>query len=800
VDLAQNPAVKYISLDAVVQDADESPPGLLREDFNFGAVATHGNSTWPSGWSWSQQNWEEIGESDGPVAGDVAITSFMAGTEQGLRLQGAAKGLQGHVNLSYATNATLTFTYRRKDLISAADFVSVQVSADGGATWAELGQWAGPATDDEMQSATYDVSDFLVADFAVRLITSDAFAPDARLYVNFAQIEYGSQFASDEQVYEGALTHQLFLPLVSTSNTSEAITSKETASPTNMRPGFSGVYWRYTADDFTSASYSNNHGNVNWETNWIEDDVAGAGASTGNVNILGGELWLDDNPNTNTQPSLRREITFPTGVAQARLYFEFRTTSGVDTNDGVVVEISSNKGASYAILETFQNIKGTLSAWRDYDIKAFATADTIVRFRVASNYDAASENFVVGYVEAYYTTACSSCVDVSNLNSPHVRTVRADQLWNESPYRQGQGVAVAVVDSGIAWSDDLSDNQWSGRVVAGVNFADEWYVDDLNGHGTHVAGIIGGDGYFSDGKYLGVAPKVNLVDVKVLDDIGRGYLSDVVAGLQWINDNRTYYNIRVANLSLNTISYQSYHESPLNAALEILWFNGVVVVVSAGNNGFLTPGTVYPPANDPFVITVGAIDDKGTSSISDDTISSFSAYGTTPEGFAKPDLVAPGRNVVSLLASEDSNLARLFADYRVADWAGYTYFRMSGTSAAAPMVSGAAALLLQDEPNLTPDQVKYRLTATANKTWSGYLSTKAGAGILDVYAAVKGTTTQSANTGRQASQMLWSGSQPLTWGSVSWNSVSWNSVSWNSVSWNSVSWNSVSWNSYYWGP
>jgi len=123
---------------------------------------------------------------------------------------------------------------------------------------------------------------------------------------------------------------------------------------------------------------------------------------------------------------------------------------------------------------------------------------------------------------------------------------------------------------------------------------------------------------------------------------------------------------------------------------------------------------------------------------------------------------------------------------------------MSGTSMAAPMVSGAAALLLQDEPNLTPDQVKYRLMATANKTWPGYNAKKAGAGYLDVYAAVKGTTTASANTGTRASRMLWTGGQPINWDSVNWNSVNWNSVNWNSVNWNSVNWNSVNWNSVNW--
>jgi len=136
----------------------------------------------------------------------------------------------------------------------------------------------------------------------------------------------------------------------------------------------------------------------------------------------------------------------------------------------------------------------------------------------------------------------------------------------------------------------------------------------------------------------------------------------------------------------------------------------------------------------------------------------------------------------------------------VAGWGGYTYFKMSGTSMAAPVVAGAAALLLQDEPNLSPDQVKYRLIATANTNWGGYNPAVGGAPYLDVYAAVKGTTNQSANNGLQASQLLWSGSQPITWNSVNWNSVNWNSVNWNSVNWNSVNWNSVNWNSSYQEP
>ncbi|HKZ86244.1 MAG TPA: S8 family peptidase [Anaerolineae bacterium] len=387
-------------------------------------------------------------------------------------------------------------------------------------------------------------------------------------------------------------------------------------------------------------------------------------------------------------------------------------------------------------------------------------------------------------------TTPDTALSTTELVNVYNQVIGASSLWND-PYRlRGKGIGVAVVDSGIFKTKDLSK-----RKRASVNFNAAYHDSaDRYGHGTFVAGIIAGSGSQSSGKYIGVAPKADIINVRVSDDQGMATETDVVEALQWVLEKKDKYNIRVVNLSLNSSVAQSYHTSPLDAAVEILWFNGIVVVVAAGNNGSTE---LYPPANDPFVITVGAVDDRKTPTLADDAVATFSAYGTTPEGFAKPDLVAPGVNVVGVLPENDKlNMSRNRGSNRV----DTNYFRMSGTSMAAPMVSGAVALLLQDEPNLTPDQVKYRLMATANKNWPGYNATTAGTGYLDIYAAVNGTTNESADTGIQASQLLWTGPDPITWGSVNWNSVNWNSVNWNSVNWNSVNWNSVNWNSDYWGP
>jgi serine protease AprX len=430
-------------------------------------------------------------------------------------------------------------------------------------------------------------------------------------------------------------------------------------------------------------------------------------------------------------------------------------------------------------------------------INAFAAqipAGAISRLAQAGSIRSISPNAPVH--ETGTPSSCSQCIPTDNLVSAYPQAVGATRLWNAAPYLQGQGVTVAVVDSGINGShQDLQTANGATRVVVNKEFSDSTNTGDGYGHGTHVAGIIGGDGDRSSGGYIGIAPKVNLINVKISDDAGNIRESDVIAGLEWIYNNRAVHNIKVINISLTSSVYNLYHLSPIDAAVEILWFNRIVVVVSAGNNGI---AALNPPANDPFVITVGAVDDRGTPAISDDRVASYSAYGPVIGGLnlVKPDLVAPGSNMISALASTNAVVYRDHATHRVNDH----YFRMSGTSMAAPVVAGAVALLLQDEPNLNPDQVKYRLKQTANRNllqWN-YNILKAGSGYLDVYAAVHGSTTQAANTGTPASLLLWSGQTPPLWGSTTWTSVNWSSVNWSSVNWSSVNWSNGAWGGDDW--
>jgi serine protease AprX len=395
-------------------------------------------------------------------------------------------------------------------------------------------------------------------------------------------------------------------------------------------------------------------------------------------------------------------------------------------------------------------------------------------------------------------------------SSPGIVEVGAPEAWRQLGVT-GRGIGVAILDSGIAPHPDLA-----GRIVAAVDFTGGQIGGalvapaDPGGHGTHVAGLVAGDGTASGGAYAGVAPGANLIDVRVIGASGSTNVSTLIAGMQWVLAHRADYNIRVVNLSAGGPATTSYRDDPLAAAAEVLVFAGITVVVSAGNEG-PHDRSITSPGTDPYVITVGGIDDSGTATTADDGLASWSSRGVTPvDGLAKPDLVAPGRKVVSLRAP-GSTLDLELLDRLVAglDPLVPAYFRLSGTSMAAPVVAGVVALMLERSPTLTPSQVKARLKGTATALPYGSSETT-GSGMVAAVAAVSATDQSASAATDPISAGFASGTyrlvygQPLTWldltfnGGVDSNGVPWSEVAWSNVAWDEVTWQNLNWGSFNW--
>ncbi len=376
-----------------------------------------------------------------------------------------------------------------------------------------------------------------------------------------------------------------------------------------------------------------------------------------------------------------------------------------------------------------------------------------------------------------------------------------DQTWVDSAgvsdFYVGQALsplnvpAIAVVDSGV----QAGRLDFGGRVIKSVTMTGLLpnSTGDGRGHGTFVAGIAAG----SKSGYAGVAPTAPIVSIDVMDDNGMALTSDVIAAADWILANKRTYNIKVANFSLQSTLAGSFMYDPLNKAVEKLWFNGVVVVAAAGNYGVdgLPTTVAYAPGNDPFVITVGASDTNGTGYTSaDDTVAPWSAFGYTLDGFSKPDIGAPGRQLIGPVPSL-STMA-LEAPNRVTA-PGYMW--MSGTSFSAPVVSGAAALILAKNPTWTPDKVKGALMLSARPTAAGM-----GLGVGEVNAKGAFDVTNPPNPNLALNQFVGSdGTGGVTFDSASWANnatanASWNQASWNQASWNQASWANASWNQASW--
>ena len=361
----------------------------------------------------------------------------------------------------------------------------------------------------------------------------------------------------------------------------------------------------------------------------------------------------------------------------------------------------------------------------------------------ASQLEALADDPEVAHIS--YDSPVKAHLDVA------LKVVKADQAFVNSGGLDGRGVGVAVVDTGVALHRDLMRAK-SSQVIEVEVVGHEAGLADYFGHGTHVAGIIGGNGAASSDKlsfrtFKGLAPGAQIISLRALYPDGTGYTSDILTAIDWAIRFQSQFNIRVLNLSLGHPVYESYRTDPLCLAIRKAYDSGILVVVAAGNDGGVGSGfgTITTPGNEPTAITVGAMDDGNTVTTTDDVLAWYSSKGPTLVDYVvKPDVVAPGTAIVSLRDNGsylDTNYHQLtlkIGDYKSDPSNSLRdgdYYELSGTSMAAPMVSATAALLFQKDPSLNPATVKARIMKSAVKDDRMVFET--GAGYLDVDAALQ---------------------------------------------------------------
>jgi serine protease AprX len=340
---------------------------------------------------------------------------------------------------------------------------------------------------------------------------------------------------------------------------------------------------------------------------------------------------------------------------------------------------------------------------------------------------------VVGVMPDLPTHVQSTPGTYNNVPSVYKKVTGGTALANAGA--NGQNVSIALIDTGVTSLPDIAGAMQPVTDPLNlaqhdcVNLTSEPTCDDTYGHGTFMAGIIAGNGSASNGKYVGMAPRAKIISLKISGASGASDVSTIIAAVQWVVQNKAQYNIRALNLSLGTDSTQSYTIDPLDFSVEKAWQAGIVVNVAASNRG-PAAGTISKPADDPFVVTVGAIDDKGTNGLNDDILPNFSGRGpTAADGLAKPDVVAPGGHIVSL-AAPGAAITTQFPSTMTAP-----YRRGSGTSMATAVVTGLVAQMISANPTLSPDRVKFMLTRTARSDASND-PMAVGSGIVDGAAAL----------------------------------------------------------------
>lgn len=387
--------------------------------------------------------------------------------------------------------------------------------------------------------------------------------------------------------------------------------------------------------------------------------------------------------------------------------------------------------------------------------------------------------------------------DANALGTAYDQSIRAEKVWKSGI--TGQNATVAVVDTGVAgglpdFRVSATDPRSRVSAVATVNPSAP-NAQDSFGHGTHIAGIIAGNGANRSagdplaGKYIGVAPDAHLVAVKA--DDGQGHTSelDLIDALQFVVSHSQELGIKVVNLSVRSTVAESYKTDPLDAAVEAVWNHGITVVAAAGNSGTADDAVSYAPANDPYVITVGGVDDQGTKDTSDDVLASWSSRGVTQDGVAKPDVVAPGSHIVAPLAPGAE-----YASMCPTCVVDGQYLRIGGTSMAAAVVSGAVADIVSANPGWSPDQIKAALVtrSRAIAKVDGTPST-VGEVALDKVLLNNAKPPAPANQGLTPSQWIDPKTGDIELQAGSWSAGSWSAGSWSAGSWSAGSWSAGSW-------
>jgi serine protease AprX len=483
------------------------------------------------------------------------------------------------------------------------------------------------------------------------------------------------------------------------------------------------------------------------------------------------------------------------------------TTTGRALQDVIVTAANGVAAAADAVLSAGGTVEDDLPLIGG--VEARVPGEVLVPLSEAPGVTGITVDRRMEFVEYSY--------DETSVASGFTRSTEASTAWAAG--NLGKGVGVAVLDTGVSPMPDFA-----GRLVHGPDLSGEGTLVDTYGHGTVMAGAIGGSGADSasldKGKHAGVAPGSTIVAVKVAGRNGAVDVSTVLQAMHWVSAYKDQFNIRVMNLSWGVPSTQDPKIDPLNYAVQRLWQQGIVVVVAAGNSG-PTAGTITKPGDDPLVVTVGAYNDKGTGKLEDDGQVDWTSAGPTAQGLVKPDVVAPGRSL-TLSRSYGSKVEVNNPKALVSP----SYVRGSGSSQAAAVTSGIAALLIAARPSLTPDQVKHLLRTTAVPL-SGETANEQGAGRIRLAAALTAdpgpayTQTPTA-TGLGSIEKSRGGYNvvtdcggvltdivgeidtrcepwdPATWTGSMWKDDSWTGSMWKGAEWTGSMWKGLDWSASTW--